>query len=89
MLTLEQAARQVWREQVAPSAKNPKHTAQWIRVLEVYAFPLIGSRAVHTTTQADMLRVLAPIWTENRLQRWRVATRGKVPLACASAAPLA
>ena len=62
-LTFADATRQVWSEQIKPHAKNPKHSAQWFKTLEVYTFPTIGSRPVHAIRQADILRILAPIWT--------------------------
>ena len=61
VLSVEAAARRVFADQIAPHAKNAKHRAQW---LEACAFPLIGARAVAAVAQADILRVLAPIWTE-------------------------
>ncbi|MDH3668764.1 MAG: integrase arm-type DNA-binding domain-containing protein [Paracoccaceae bacterium] len=74
-LTVEGAARKVWGDQIEPHAKNPKHSAQWIRTLKVYAFPHIGARPVHTITQGDILRVLAPIWTEKPETARRVRQR--------------
>ncbi len=77
-LTFEEAARQVWAEQVKPLGRSVKYRRQWINSLEAYAFPLIGSRPVHAVTQAEILRVLAPIWTEKpdtaRLVRQRLRT---------------
>ncbi len=77
-LTFEAAARRVWAEQIEPPGRNEKYTKQWLSSLEAHAFPLIGSRPVHAVTQADILRVLAPIWTEKlqtaRLVRQRMRT---------------
>ena len=42
--------------------KNRKHAAQWLTTLEVYAFPVFGSRAIDQVTTADVLRALSPIW---------------------------
>ncbi len=74
-LTFEDAARRVWSEQIAPNARNPKHRQQWINTLRDYAFPLIGSLPVHAIKQADILRVLAPIWTEKSETARRVRQR--------------
>jgi integrase len=77
-LTFEAAARRVWAEQIEPPGRNEKYTKQWLSSLEAHAFQLIGSRQVHAVTQADILRVLAPIWTEKsqtaRVVRQRMRT---------------
>jgi integrase len=74
-LTFDDAARRVWADQIEPHAKNPKHSAQWLRTLSNYAFPIIGARPVHTIAQSDILRVLAPIWTEKPETARRVRQR--------------
>jgi integrase len=63
-LTFEEAARKVHTEQIEPHNRNRKHNWQWLRQLELHAFPTLGSLPVHAIRQADVLRVLAPIWTE-------------------------
>ena len=63
-LTFEEAARKVHAEQIEPNNRNDKHMWQWLRQLELHAFPAIGSLPVHAIRQAEILRVLAPIWTE-------------------------
>ena len=77
-LTFEAAARQVWSKQIEPHGRNAKYRQQWLTTLEAHAFPIIGSRPVHAVTQADILRVLSPIWTEKpqtaRLVRQRLRT---------------
>jgi integrase len=77
-LTFEAAARRVWAEQIEPPGRNEKYTKQWLSSLEAHVFPLIGSRPVHAVTQADILRVLSPIWAEKlqtaRLVRQRLRT---------------
>ncbi len=42
--------------------KHPKHKEQWRRSLELYAFPVIGSRAVGEVNVDDLMLMLAPIW---------------------------
>ena len=74
-LTFEAAARRVWVDQIEPNARSPKHRAQWFKTLQVYAFPRIGSRSVHAVTQADILGILAPIWTEKPETARRIRQR--------------
>ncbi|MCH8166469.1 MAG: integrase arm-type DNA-binding domain-containing protein [Proteobacteria bacterium] len=85
-MTFEAAARQVWVTQIEPHAKNPKHRAQWINTLQAYAFPRIGSRPVHAVAQSDILRVLAPIWTEKPETARRVRQRLRTVMNWARAA---
>ncbi|HSF93884.1 MAG TPA: integrase arm-type DNA-binding domain-containing protein [Thermohalobaculum sp.] len=73
--TFEEAARKVHGEQIVGTAKNEKHRAQWINTLRDYAFPLIGSKQVRDVAQADVLAVLAPIWTEKPETARRVRQR--------------
>jgi len=79
-MTFEEAARTVWAENVAPNNKNAKHVAQWLSTLETYTFPTMGKRSVHAVDQADILRALAPIWTEKPETARRVRQRLRVVL---------
>jgi integrase len=63
-MTFEEAARKVYAEHVEPNSRNGKHKWQWLRQLELHAFPSIGSVPVHAIRQNDVLRVLSPIWIE-------------------------
>ena len=36
----------------------------WTRRLEIYAYPVIGSKQVSDITRADILQILKPIWTD-------------------------
>jgi len=74
-LTFEDAARRVWAEQIEPNARNPKHRKQWLNTLRDYAFPTIGSLPVHAIKQADILRILSPIWTEKPETARRIRQR--------------
>lgn len=74
-LTFEDAARRVWSEQVEGVAKSAKSAAQWMTTLETYAFPLIGSHACAEIEQADILKVLQPIWLEKPETARRVRQR--------------
>jgi len=74
-LTFEAAARKVHAAHIKPTMKNARAEAQWIRALEVHAFPLIGAKPLHAVEQADVLRLLAPIWltvptTAKRIKQW-------------------
>ena len=73
--TFEEAARQVWSEQVLPTARNAKHRQQWINTLQNYAFPVIGNRRVDMIQSGDILRVLQPIWLEKPVTARRVRQR--------------
>jgi hypothetical protein len=55
-LTFAEAARKVHAEQIEPNNRNSKHKWQWLRQLELHAFPVLGSLPVHTIRQADVLR---------------------------------
>ena len=48
----EEAARTVHAEQFVPTSKNGKHIWQWLRTLELDAFPVIGQQAVKTWIRA-------------------------------------
>ena len=58
-----------------PSWRNAKHAAQWINTLKRHAFPLIGPRPVSQITSADVLRILAPIWTAKPETAKRISQR--------------
>ena len=74
-LSFEDAARKVHADQVEPHNRNAKHRAQWINTLSTYAFPVIGPLPVEAVTQSDLLKVLAPIWTEKPETARRVRQR--------------
>lgn len=61
VVTFEDAARNRWNE-MKSGWKNPKHAQQWIRTLETFVFPHIGSRSVATLKASDFADVLRPIW---------------------------
>jgi integrase len=65
----------VHAEHVAPHNRNAKHVAQWLSTLETYVFPTMGKLPVHAVEQADILRVLAPIWTDKPETARRVRQR--------------
>jgi integrase len=59
--TFKEAAEQFHRE-VRPSWRNGKHTGQWLRTLEAYAFPLIGAARVDHIDAPKIQSVLMQIW---------------------------
>lgn len=73
--TFAEAARLVHAEHIVATAKNGKHVAQWLATLEAHAFPRIGAKAVDAVDQADVLAILAPIWTETPETARRVRQR--------------
>lgn len=56
--------------------KNPKHRQQWRNSLRAYAYPIIGAKAVSDIGNADVVKVLAPIWLTKRETAARV--RGRI-----------
>lgn len=54
---------------------NGKHIAQWIRTLEVYAFPTIGHVSVDDIHQDEIEHILDPIWTTKPETARRVLQR--------------
>ena len=72
--TFADAARRV-HELHRPTWRNPKHAAQFIATLETYAFSKIGTKKIADVTTADVLAVLAPIWTSKAETARRVRQR--------------
>ena len=60
--TFAQASEQVI-DMRRPTWSNAKHASQWTNTLNTYANPVIGRKPVDEITTADVLAVLAPIWT--------------------------
>jgi integrase len=73
--TFAEAATKVHADQVVGQGSNGKHKDQWINTLKTYAFPTIGPTPVKDITQADVLAVLAPIWTDKAETARRVRQR--------------
>lgn len=72
--TFEQVARTVHAANLKIWS-NGKHTVQWITTLEAYAFPVLGNLPVNKIGTGDVLKVLAPIWTEKPETARRVMQR--------------
>ena len=49
-------------EQKQAGWRSPRQAQDWLRSLERYAFPRIGSRPVSEVNSADVLQILTPIW---------------------------
>lgn len=61
--TFAEAAKQV-HAALLPTWRNRKHAETWLATVDSYAVPHIGTRPIGEVTSADILDVLAPIWTE-------------------------
>ena len=72
--TFREAASQVHTEHKR-SWRNGKHQAQWLRTLEVYAFPAIGDVAVSEIDGPAVRDLLAEIWLDKPETARRVRQR--------------
>ena len=80
--------------------RSAAHSRAWLRSLERYAFPRIGSRPVSEVTSADLLQILTPIWhrkaeTARRVRQrirsvleWAVAMEFRVDNPCDRIGPV-
>ena len=68
--------------------RNEKHAAQWLSTQVIYAFPLIGDKAVNDVIKGDILSILEPIWYTRHETATRVRQRIKVVLDWAAARDL-
>jgi integrase len=59
----------------AATFRNPKHKADWISSLEMYAFPHFGDSRIDTITPADVLTALNEIWLKRPETARRVRQR--------------
>ncbi len=58
----EDCAKQVHKTHKA-TWRSEKHQAQWLKTLELYAFPMIGQMAINRIGTAEVLKLLLPIWS--------------------------
>jgi integrase len=72
--TFAAAAREFHHEH-SKSFRNPKHKAQWLRVLTEYVFPHIGAMRVDQVASGDVLKALLPIWIQKAETARRVKQR--------------
>ena len=63
-----------------PTWGSKKHGENWLRSVELYAFPKIGSMPVSDIGQPEVLSVLSPIWTDKHETARRVSQRIKTIL---------
>lgn len=72
--TFATAARQC-HDMNKPRWRNARHTDDWLRSLEAYAFPVMGRTVVDAITRVDVLKCLTPIWNAKPERARRVRTR--------------
>jgi Arm DNA-binding domain len=56
----EDCAKQVHKTHKA-TWRSEKHQAQWLKTLELYAFPMIGQMAINRIGTAEVLKLLLPV----------------------------
>jgi integrase len=72
--TFEVCARKVHESRKA-QWRNGKHQAQWLKTVELYAFPSIGQMPINRIGTAEILKLLLPIWTAKPETARRVLQR--------------
>ena len=83
--TFAAAARET-HEVKKPRWRNKRHRDDWLRSLELYAFPVMGETPVDAITRVDVLDCLMPIWKaakRDRAQRVRTRIRAVMKWAVA------
>lgn len=60
-ITFEAFATQ-WVSNNESAWTNQKHAHQWLYTLKEFAFPVIGTKALHEIDESHVLRILQPIW---------------------------
>lgn len=83
--TFEECARTVHKNRKS-TWRNGKHTNQWLKTLELYAFPTMGKTAVNRIGTAEILKLLLPIWTTKSETARRVLQRVSTIIDYATAA---
>ena len=68
-------AAQTVHEMSRPRWRSEKNGQQWLTSLERHAYPVLGHKRIDDITQADVLAVLTPIWTDKPEQARRVRRR--------------
>lgn len=81
--TFEEFARE-WVKARVTGWENAKHRYQWLRTLEMYAFPLIGHLAVDAIGTQQVLIVIEPIWAA--IPETAMRLRGRIERILAAAA---
>ena len=87
-------------EQKRAGWRSPRQATDWLRSLQRYAFPQIGSRPVSAVSSADVLAVLTPLWhvksdTARRLRQrigavleWSIAMEHRTDNPCDRIGPV-
>ena len=73
--TFREAAEHYHRSHILTTSKNGKHQWQWLRTVELYAFPVFGDMTVAEITTADVMRALEPVWLKHPETAGRVKQR--------------
>ncbi len=81
--TFREAAQEYYQQHL-PSWRSIAHAKQWMRSLEVYAFPIIGSMDVADIITADVLRVVQPHWQTRTVTADRIRNRVESVIALAA-----
>ena len=73
MLTFQQAAESAILT-YAPGWKTAKTAQVWRTMLTTYVYPRIGNLPINEVTNADVFKVLSPVWTNRRAMAGKVKT---------------
>jgi len=73
-LTFREAAQQYYRQHL-PSWRSITHAKQWMRSLEVCAYPVLGGMDIADIATPDILRTIEPIWHDKTVTADRVRNR--------------
>ncbi|SFJ15395.1 Phage integrase family protein [Celeribacter neptunius] len=74
-ITFRDMAIEVHSRKFKGGQHNGKHVAQWIRTLEIYAFPLIGDLSISEIHSDDVEQIIDPIWDSKPETARRVLQR--------------
>lgn len=58
--------------------RNPKHTDQWRATLATYAYPVMGDLPVADVDTPHVLKVLEPMWSNDRANGGRLETASRL-----------
>jgi integrase len=73
-LTFREAAEQYHKQHLS-SWRSIAHAKQWLRSLDVFAYPVIGSMDIADIATPDILRTIEPIWQTRTVTADRVRNR--------------
>lgn len=83
-MTFEEAARATY-ESKKPALRGKDQSGEWIRVLEMHAFPQLGKMQCRQITVQDVQRVLRPLWQKQYPTAKKVRSRITAALKYANA----